>query len=75
MFTVVGTFSISDVLYWFGGGCREESGVHTWPKKPKMALITDPLPADLSPDASADAPPRINISLLSSRSADMLHLS
>ena len=26
-----------------------------------MALITDPLPADLSPDASADAPPRINI--------------
>ena len=40
---------------------REGYGVYTLPKKPKMALITDPLPADLSPDASADAPPRINI--------------
>ena len=62
MFTVVGTFSISDVLYWFGGGCREESGVHTWPKKPKMALITEYLPADASADATADATCRINIS-------------
>ena len=44
-----------------GGGGREGYGDFTSPKKPKMALITDPLPADLSPDASADAPPRINI--------------
>ena len=36
-------------------------GVYTSTKKHKMALITDHLPADLSPDASADAPPRINI--------------
>ena len=41
MFTVVGTFSTSDMLYWLGWGCREGSGVHTWPKKPKMAFITE----------------------------------
>ena len=61
MFTVVGTFSISDVLYWLGGG-REGSGVQTWPKKPKMALITEYLPAAASADATADATCRINIS-------------
>ena len=49
------------IFFWGGGGVREGYGVYTSPKKPKMALITDPLPADLSPDASADAPPRINI--------------
>ena len=48
-------------FYLFGGGGREGFGVYTSPKKHKMALITDHLPADLSPDASADAPPRINI--------------
>ena len=61
-FHSIGTFSISDVLYWFGGGCREGSGVHTWPKKPKMALITEYLPAVASADATADATCRINIS-------------
>ena len=45
-----------------GGGCREGSGVHTWPKKPKMALITEYLPAAASADATADATCRINIS-------------
>ena len=54
------TFSISDVLYWWGG--REGSGVQTWPKKPKMALITEYLPAAASADATADATCRINIS-------------
>ena len=48
-------------LKFGGGGGREGYGVYTSPKKPKMALITDHLPADLSPDASADAPPRINM--------------
>ena len=48
--------------FFFGGvGGREGYEVYTSPKKPKIALITDHLPADLSPDASADAPPRINI--------------
>ena len=42
---------------FLGGGIREGCGIHTWPKKPKMAHITDYLPAD----ASADAPCRINI--------------
>ena len=37
---------------------REGCGIHKWPKKPKLAHITDYLPADLS----ADAHPRINIS-------------
>ena len=48
-------------LNLFGGGGREGYGAHILPKKPKMAPITDHLPADLSPDASADTPPRINI--------------
>ena len=60
-FHSIGTFSISDVLYWLGGG-REGSGVQTWPKKPKMALITEYLPAAASADATADATCRINIS-------------
>ena len=67
LFTVVGTFSISEYLShsigggganWFflfvWGGGREGYGVYTSTKKHKMALITDHLPADLSPDASAD---------------------
>ena len=33
----------------------------TWPKKPKMALISEYLAADSSPDASADALAIINI--------------
>ena len=45
-----------------GGGGREGSGVQTWPKKPKMALITEYLPAAASADATADATCRINIS-------------
>ena len=61
-FHSIGTFSISDVLYWLGGGGREGSGVQTWPKKPKMALITEYLPAAASADATADATCRINIS-------------
>ena len=36
----------------------------TWPKKHKMALISEYLAADLSPDASADALDIINISYL-----------
>ena len=36
--------------------------LHTWPKKPKMALITEYLPAAASADATADATCRINIS-------------
>ena len=37
----------------------------TWPKKPKMALISEYLAADLSLDASADALAIINIGNLS----------
>ena len=47
---------------WGGAGGREGSGVQTWPKKPKMALITEYLPAAASADATADATCRINIS-------------
>ena len=34
---------------------REGNGGHIWPKTPKMALISEYLAADSSPDASADA--------------------
>ena len=50
------------VFFFWGGGGREGCGIHKWPKKPKLAHITDYLTADLSADASADAHPRINIS-------------
>ena len=43
------------------GEGREGCGIHKWPKKPKLAHITDYLPAEVSADASADAPCRINI--------------
>ena len=51
-------------LYYrfFGGGQREGYVGRTWPKKPKMALISEYLAADMSPDASADALVIINIS-------------
>ena len=38
-----------------GMGQREGYGGHIWLKTPKMALITEYLAADSSPDASADA--------------------
>ena len=38
-----------------GGGQREGHGARIWPNKHKMALISEYLAADLSPDASADA--------------------
>ena len=45
------------IVFFLGWGIREGCGIHTWPKKPKMAHITDYLPVD----TSADAPCRINI--------------
>ena len=57
-----------DFFFWGGEG-REGCGIHKWPKKPKLAHITDYLPADLSADASADAHPRINIRKLMQQSA------
>ena len=39
----------------------EGHGGRIWPKKPKMALISEYLTADLSADASADALCIINI--------------
>ncbi len=39
--------------FFFGGGeSREGCWIHKWPKKPKLAHITDYLPADLSADMS-----------------------
>ena len=35
------------------GEGREGCGIHKWPKKPKLAHITDYLLADLSADAQA----------------------
>ena len=43
------------IIVFFGGGQREGYVGRTWPKKPKMALISEYLAADSSPDASADA--------------------
>ena len=47
-----------------GGGQREGYGGHIWLKPPKMALISEYLAADSSPDASADALAIINNSRL-----------
>ena len=44
-----------------GGGQREGFGGHILPKTPKIALISECLAADSSPDASADALAIINI--------------
>ena len=41
-------------LFFWGGGQREGYGGHIWPKTPKMALISENLAADSSPDASTD---------------------
>ena len=49
-------FHIRNRFFLMGEG-REGCGIHKWPKKPKLAHITDYLTADLS----ADAHPRINI--------------
>ena len=40
---------------WWVGGTLRILRVHTWPKNPIMALISEYLSADLSPDASAHA--------------------
>ena len=53
---------VSYYRFFLGGGQREGYVGRTWPKKPKMALISEYLAADSSPDASADAQAMINIS-------------
>ena len=49
------------IFFGRGGGQREGYGGHIWPKTPKMALISEYLAADSSPDASEDTLAIINI--------------
>ena len=53
------------MIIFVGGGQREGYWGHILLKTPKMALISEYLAADLSPDASADALAIINIRVLS----------
>ena len=49
------------IIVFLGEGQREGYVGRTWPKKPKMALISEYFAADSSPDASADALAIMNI--------------
>ena len=49
------SFKVQFFLCFFGGGGHKKGyRVHTWPKKPIMALIYEYLSPDLSPHAFAD---------------------
>ena len=48
-----GILSCVFYLFFWGGGHREGSGVHTWSKNSKLTLISGLVSADTSADALA----------------------